>query len=162
MNFFVNISIHTLNDADFMAQFIDFMSHNPSLASRLIFEITQKDVAELSETVWQQLGRLGELGFRFSMDQVDDLELDFQTLAQTQFRFIKIPISLLVTLPEDGTDWVHPRTLKAKSAVSEISLVVERIEKESDVIEVLEYGFDYGQGFLFGTPKPSREEADAA
>ena len=53
-------------------------------------------------------------------------------------------------------------TLKAKSADSEVSLVVESIEKEADVIEVLEYGFDYGQGYLFGTPKPSREEANAA
>lgn len=162
VDFFVNISIHTLNDAEFMSQFIDFMAHNPSLAARLIFEITQSDVAALTETVWQQLGRLGELGFRFSMDQVDDLEIDFQTLAQVQFRFIKVPINLIMTLPEDGADWVHPRTLKAKSAVSEISLVVERIGKETDVIEILEYGFDYGQGYLFGAPKPSREKADAA
>jgi cyclic-di-GMP phosphodiesterase TipF (flagellum assembly factor) len=162
VNFFVNISIHTLNDGEFINQFIDFMAHNPSLAARLIFEITQADVANLSETVWQQLGRLGELGFRFSMDQVDDLDIDFQFLGQSQFRFIKVPISLILTLPEDGVDWVHPRTLKAKSKVSEISMVVERIEKETDVIEVLEYGFDYGQGYLFGAPKPSREEADAA
>ena len=34
----------------------------PPLAARLIFEITQAEVAALSETVWQQLGRLGELG----------------------------------------------------------------------------------------------------
>ena len=162
VNFFVNISIHTLSDAEFMTQFIDFMAHNPALALRLIFEITQTDVAALPETVWRQLGRLGELGFRFSMDQVEDLDIDFKALAQTRFRFIKIPIALLLTLPEEGSDWVHPRTLKAKSSVSEISLVVERIEKEADVIEVLEYGFDYGQGFLFGPPKPSREEANAA
>ena len=162
VNFFVNISLHTLNDGEFMQQFIDFMSHNPSLATRLIFEITQRDVMALSDTVWEQLGRLGELGFRFSMDQVDDLEIDFQSLAQNQFRFIKVPINLILTLPEDSADWVHPRTLKAKSGVSEISLVVERIEKEVDVIEVLEYGFDYGQGHLSGAPKPSREEANAA
>jgi cyclic-di-GMP phosphodiesterase TipF (flagellum assembly factor) len=155
VNFFVNISIHTLNDGEFMNQFIDFMAHNPPLAARLIFEITQADVAALSETVWQQLGRLGELGFRFSMDHVDDLDIDFKFLSLTKFRFIKVPISLIVTLPEDGVDWVHPRTLKAKSAVSEVSLVVERIEKEADVIEVLEYGFDYGQGTSSAPPNPA-------
>ena len=51
MNFFVNISIHTLNDGELMNQFIDFMAHNSPLAARLIFEITQADVAALSETV---------------------------------------------------------------------------------------------------------------
>ena len=161
VNFFVNISIHTLNDGELMNQFIDFMADNPPLAARLIFEITQAEVAALSEIIWQQLGRLGELGFRFSMDQVDDLDIDFKFLSLAKFRFIKVPISLILTLPEDGIDWVHPRTLKAKSGVSEISLVVERIEKEADVIEVLEYGFDYGQGYLFGAPKPSREEANS-
>ena len=162
VNFFVNISDHTLNDEEFLNQFIEFMAHNPNLASRLIFEMTQRDVANLSDTVMGQLARLGELGFRFSMDQVEDLDIDFQALAQAHFSFIKVPISLLLTLPSDGSDWVHPRNLKAKSTVSEISLVVERIEQEDDVIEVLEYGFDFGQGFLFGAPRPSREEADAA
>lgn len=160
--FFVNISQHTLNDESFLAQFIDFMASNPNLAARLVFEIAQQDVAALSKVAVAQLDRLGELGFRFSMDQIDTLEIDFQGLAQAHFRFIKVPINLLLTLPEDGADWVHPRNLKAKAAVTEISLVVERIEQESDVIEMLEYGFDYGQGFLFGAPRPSREEARAA
>ncbi len=160
--FFVNISGHTLRDEEFLAQFTDFMAAKPSLASHLIFEIAQADIAELSETTLAQLDRLGELGFRFSMDRVETLDIDFQGLARTHFRFIKIPINLLLTLPEDRESWVHPRNLKAKSAVSEIDLVVERIEQESDVIEVLEYGFDYGQGFLFGTPRLSREEARAA
>ena len=162
VSFFVNISDHTLNDEEFLAQFIEFMVSNPDLASRLIFEIAQQDVLALSKTALDQLGRLGELGFRFSMDQVDTLEIDFRSLAQAHFGFIKVPISLLLTLPGDGDEWVHPRSLKAKSAVSEINLVVERIEQESDVIEVLEYGFDYGQGFLFGAPRISREEARAA
>jgi cyclic-di-GMP phosphodiesterase TipF (flagellum assembly factor) len=154
VNFFVNISDHTLNDEEFLNQFIEFMANNPNLASRLIFEMSQRDVAALSDTVMAQLSRLGELGFRFSMDQVDDLDIDFQALAQAHFSFIKVPIKLLLTLPTDGSDWIHPRNLKAKSTVSEISLVVERIEQEDDVIEVLEYGFDFGQGFLFGTPPP--------
>ncbi len=162
VSFFVNISDHTLNDTEFLDQFIGFMASNPTLASRLVFEIGQRDVMSLSDTVLEQLAALGELGFRFSMDQVEDLEIDFQALAQANFRFIKVPISLLLTLPEDSANWVHPRNLKAKSTVSEIALVVERIEQESDVIEVLEYGFDFGQGFLFGAPRPSRDEADAA
>ncbi len=161
-SFFVNISQHTLNDEDFLAQFIDFMASNPNLAARLIFEIAQQDLAALSKVALAQLARLGKLGFRFSMDQIDNLDIDFQGLAQANFRFIKIPINLLVTLPEEGANWVHPRNLKAKSAVAEINLVVERIEHESDVIEMLEYGFDYGQGFLFGAPRPSSEEARAA
>ena len=162
VNFFVNISDHTLNDTEFLDQFIGFMASNPTLATRLVFEIAQRDVMGLSDTVLEQLAALGKLGFRFSMDQVEDLDIDFQALAQANFRFMKVPISLLLTLPEDGANWVHPRNLKAKSTVSEISLVVERIEQESDVIEVLEYGFDFGQGFLFGAPRPSRDEADAA
>jgi cyclic-di-GMP phosphodiesterase TipF (flagellum assembly factor) len=151
-----------LNDTEFLDQFIGFMASNPTLATRLVFEIAQRDVMGLSDTVLEQLAALGKLGFRFSMDQVEDLDIDFQALAQANFRFMKVPISLLLTLPEDGANWVHPRNLKAKSTVSEISLVVERIEQESDVIEVLEYGFDFGQGFLFGAPRPSRDEADAA
>jgi cyclic-di-GMP phosphodiesterase TipF (flagellum assembly factor) len=38
-----------------------------------------------------------------------------------------------------------------------LNLIAERIEYEREVLGVLEYQVDYGQGFLFGEPKPIRD-----
>ena len=39
-----------------------------------------------------------------------------------------------------------------------ISLIAEKVEQESQVIELLEFGIDFGQGYLFGEPRLSRDE----
>jgi cyclic-di-GMP phosphodiesterase TipF (flagellum assembly factor) len=35
-----------------------------------------------------------------------------------------------------------------------VTLIAEKIEEEVSVVEVLEYGIPYGQGHIFGAPRP--------
>jgi len=162
VSFFVNISPHTLSDTDFLRQFIDFLESNQGLADRLVFEFTQADVAVFSDSVVNLLRRLADLGFRFSMDHVEKLDLDFLALARRRFRFVKVPARLLLGTPADSGARVHPRDLKAMSDRAEIDLVVDRLESEHDVVEILEYDVDFGQGYVFGEPRPTRDQAKAA
>jgi cyclic-di-GMP phosphodiesterase, flagellum assembly factor TipF len=39
-----------------------------------------------------------------------------------------------------------------------IDLIAEKIESERTLLTVLDYGVDYGQGYLFGEPRPLRED----
>ncbi len=84
---FCNISGHTLSDAEFFPQFLDFMTHNRDIA----------DAPVAAE--------------------------DFKDL-----------------LARNG-----------------LNLIVERIEDEKQVVQLLEYSVDFGQGYLFGQPRPIRE-----
>jgi cyclic-di-GMP phosphodiesterase TipF (flagellum assembly factor) len=38
-----------------------------------------------------------------------------------------------------------------------IDLIVEKIETEQMLVELLEYSIDFGQGYLFGEPRLSKE-----
>ena len=38
-----------------------------------------------------------------------------------------------------------------------INLIVEKIEEEEQFIELFDFGIDFGQGYLFGNPRLSRE-----
>jgi cyclic-di-GMP phosphodiesterase TipF (flagellum assembly factor) len=40
-----------------------------------------------------------------------------------------------------------------------ITLIAEHIETEAQVVELLDYGIRFGQGFLFSTPRPIRLES---
>ena len=33
-----------------------------------------------------------------------------------------------------------------------------KIEQEEQLVELLEFGIDFGQGYLFGAPRPSRQD----
>jgi len=160
--FFINISSHTLHDTDFLQQFADFLEGNRNLANSLVFEFAQGDVNAFPPPVQQYLSRLARRGFRFSMDQVDTLNIDPVALEAMGFAFVKVPAALLLEGPGGRGARVHPRDLKEMLGRSDIDLVAEKIETERQVVEILDLSVDFGQGYLFGAPRQAREESEAA
>lgn len=165
VGFFCNISPHTLMDKKFLGEFIDFMGENTGLARNLIFEFGQADVAARWEDIAGDVDRLAQMGFYFSMDRVEDLSFDFEELARRHFRFVKIDAgTLLAPRPDDLEDEAEEEdgeglvdALKQGFNDNDIDLIVEKLEAEEDLIELLDYDIDFGQGYLFGEPRISRE-----
>ena len=154
VGFFVNIASHTLSDENFLTQFTDFMEMNAELADCMILELSQIDVADCWPVVADRMAHLAGLGFRFSMDQLTSLDIDYEELGRRRFKFVKSPVDLL--LDGTGAD-IHPMDLKQALARPRIDLIVDKIETERSVAELLDYDVDFGQGYLFGEPRPSRD-----
>ena len=112
--------------------------------------------------VVKQLTRLSRRGFRFSIDQVEHLELDVMALDRIGFRFVKVPSRLLMADPSQSGASIDPRDLKKMLSRADIDLMVDRIEDERDVVEILDFDVDFGQGYLFGEPRQPREEPQQA
>jgi len=153
VEFFCNISPHSLADQAFFADFVDFLESNAELASHLVFEFAQADFARWSEAGAGLLDRLSHLGCRFSLDQVVDLELDTAALARRHVRFLKIEADRLMHEVADKRQLL--RGLRRRS----IDLIVEKVEDEGLLVELLDYDIDFGQGFLFGAPRLARPAA---
>ena len=154
--FFCNISSHSLKDTPFFSDFITFMSDNTDLSANLVFELAQSDVASMTDEIAQNLYRLAELGFDFSIDQVQDLQMDYAELARHRFRFVKVQAADLVSLIGVHPPELNLRSLKSTMNGLGIDLVAEKIEDEATLVELLEYNIDLGQGYLFGEPRLSR------
>jgi cyclic-di-GMP phosphodiesterase TipF (flagellum assembly factor) len=154
---FCNISAYSLLDSDFFPQFVEYMQHNQDLAQHLIFEFSQTTVNGMGPIEEESLVSLAELGFRFSMDQVTDLKLNAKLLHDRNFRFVKIAAATLVGGAHEGAD-IHPNDIQELLRRNGIQLIVDKIETEREVVDVLDLNVEYGQGYLFGEPKPVREE----
>lgn len=153
IGFFCNISPHTLSDRKFFNEFVMFMTENSKLAPNLVFEFTHATIANQDDEIRRQLARLAALGFRFSLDQVATLNLDYGALARQHFKYIKIDVqTLLRELPQPSTD-IDLQDYKKALERQGIDLVVEKIETEKQLLEVLDFHVDYGQGYLFGEPR---------
>jgi cyclic-di-GMP phosphodiesterase TipF (flagellum assembly factor) len=157
VRFFCNISSASLNDEEFFPQFIDFMLSNYKLADRMVFEFSQVDVQNMNDKVQRSLLRLGENGYRFSMDHVADLSIDIPRLAQHFFKYIKVDTDVLLGQKSD----ILTADLKEAMSRFDIELIAAKIESEPSVLDVLDNNIDYGQGYLFGEPKPSRQRYSA-
>lgn len=157
VGFFYNLSTHSMNDREFFTQFVEYMEFNKDLAGTLIFELNEEDLARAE--VDSNLKRLSELGFTFSLDHVTKVGVDYEALAHHGFRFIKLDSKSMLQQFRKGRGVVDSRDLHEAMPRAGISLIADKIESEKTLIELLEYNIGFGQGFLFGEPRISRESA---
>ena len=158
VGFFCNISPHSLSDKPFLNDFTEFLSLNQNLAPNLVFELTQACVNHVDDEVIRKLERLASLGFRFSLDQVVHLDMDFAALARHRVKFIKVDAGVLLSQIRDPRPGFNLRELKAELNRNGIDLIAEKVESEQALVEILDYPVSFGQGFLFGEPRLSRDD----
>ncbi|HTK36652.1 MAG TPA: EAL domain-containing protein [Caulobacteraceae bacterium] len=162
---FCNISLGSLGDESFFPQFLDFLAQNRDLSGALIFELGQQAFEERGGIEARNMAKLADLGFRFSIDKVTNLELDFQDLNRADVKFLKVAAEVLLSQVLEVEGRMAMRSLKDLQAADFASLtrrygvevIAEKIESERQVIDVLELDIAYGQGHLFGEPRAIRE-----
>ena len=160
---FCNVSTHSLEDPHFFPFFLSHMERNRDLAGALIFELRADRFELRSNRMRSAMERLTTLGFRFSIDHAESLELDLPRLQDAGVRFVKIKGDELIEHLRDP-DGARPissvkRKLRGEEVAAVcsrygVTLIAEKIEREVSVVEVLEYAIPYGQGHIFGAPRP--------
>jgi len=162
---FCNVSIRSLADEDFFPAFLDFLRRNSDLSGALIFEMPRSQFENRSATAARNMARLADFGFRFSIDQVSDLNLDLAELQRASVRFVKVAGDRLIAAahgaePVAGREpgALRPEDVAGLFAKYGVDLVAEKIETEGTVVEVLDLDVAFAQGHLFGAPRPVRDE----
>ena len=156
---FCNISGDTLGDSEFFPQFLEYMHHNRDLAGHIVFEFSQEAVAKAGQQGEANLAYLASLGFALSMDHVSSLALDFAKLKRLGFRHLKVRAQTLTNGMNGARAAVAAEDFKKLLERVGLNLIAERVEDEKTVVQLLDYGVDFAQGYLFGEPRAVREEA---
>ncbi len=155
---FCNFSSSTLVNATVFQEIGDFLEANRAVAPFVIFQFAQSAVRAMGPIETEALAGLAALGFRFSMDQVSDLRIEPRELAERGFRFIKASASLLLSRAAAPGGDIHPADFSDLLGRFGIDLIAEKIERESTVVDLLDYDVRFGQGALFSPPRPVRTE----
>jgi cyclic-di-GMP phosphodiesterase TipF (flagellum assembly factor) len=155
---FCNISGDTLADAEFFPQFLEYMHHNRDLGPHIVFEFAQSAVAQAGAKGEENLAYLSSLGFALSMDHVETLAVDFAKLKKLGFRHVKVRAQMLTGGMAGANAMVGPEDLKKLLERHGLNLIAERVEDEKTVVQLLDYGVDFSQGYLFGEPRAVRED----
>ena len=155
--FFCNVASDSVSDRDFFSDFVDFVAENEKLASQLVFEFRQRDLEQADESLLEKLRRLSALGFRFSLDGVRHINFDLAALARDQVKFIKIDAHRILEHVEIDGGVADIQNLKRALDRAGIDLIVEKIETEKQLVELLDFKIDYGEGFLLGEPRRSQD-----
>ena len=162
---FCNISLGSLGDEAFFPQFLEFLAQNKDMAGGLIFELGQPAFERRGSIEARNMAKLADLGFRFSLDKVTDLDLDFQDLSRADVKFLKVSADVLLSQLLEVDGQVAMSSLKDLDAADfanltrryGVELIAEKVEAERQVVDVLELNIGYGQGNLFGEPRAIRD-----
>lgn len=150
--FFINVSLVTFMNKEYLYRLVEFLTANPKLSSRLVFEMTQEDWLRISMAVKSVLDGLSLLGCRFSMDKVEILGMDTARLAKQNITFIKIDASLLEKEIANSGGSGRIKRIKNMLDAQRINIIVEKVENEKQLGLLQEMHADFGQGYLFGAP----------
>jgi cyclic-di-GMP phosphodiesterase TipF (flagellum assembly factor) len=162
---FCNISMASLADDVFFPQFLDLLTANRDLAGALIFEIGQQAFDSRGSVEARNMGKLAELGFRFSLDKITDLDLDLQDLARADVKFLKIGAQFLLDELVEVDGLLVLKSLPDLAAEDfaaltrryGVEVVIEKVETERQVAEILDLNVGFGQGHLFGEPRAIKD-----
>ena len=155
---FCNISVHSLLDPEFFPEFISFMEQNQALSESMYFEFSQSMIEHSSPIEQESLAALADIGFRFSLDHVTNLDLDYQAMKDRGFRFMKVDTDVLLQGMSEANSQIHAADMRSYLERYGIQLIISKIESERDLSNVLEYHVKLGQGFVFSEPRPVRPD----
>jgi cyclic-di-GMP phosphodiesterase TipF (flagellum assembly factor) len=135
------------------------------MAGALIFELGQQAYNRRGSVDARNMAKLADLGFRFSLDKISDLELDFQDLSRSDVKFLKVSADVLLSQLLDVDGQQALKSLKDLNAADfadltrryGVEIIAEKVEAERQVVDILELNIAYGQGNLFGEPRAIRD-----
>ena len=160
---FCNIAASSLEDSTFFPMFLEFMTENRDLSGAVIFEIRADRFETRSRVMRDNMDKLTALGFRFSIDHASDLGLDLPRLQSAGVRFVKMNGHAIIDQLRDPSGPRPVSSINRRVDGEEVSavfsrygitMVAEKMEDEASVVEILEYEIPYGQGHVFGAPRP--------
>lgn len=163
---FCNIALASLADESFFPQFLEFLSGNRDLKDSLIFELGQAAFDVRGAVEARNMAKLADLGFRFSIDKVQTLDLDFADLQRSDVKFVKVAADVLLEqlLDLEGEPALRPlKDIRAEDFAEmtrryDLEIVAEKVESERQVVDILDLDITLGQGHLFGEPRAIKEQ----
>ena len=127
----------------------------------LVLSFAQSEVRAFTPGHVQALGALSTVGFRFALEAVTDLDMDFAGLEEMGFAFVELDAPVFLDGLPAASGRVPASDICRHLADFGLSLIVGRIEDDWLLARILGFGVLFGKGTLFGAPRLVKDEVVA-
>jgi EAL domain-containing protein (putative c-di-GMP-specific phosphodiesterase class I) len=156
----VNLSGRSLQSAFFRQTLLRLLGTQPTVRTRLLFEVTETNQIDDLRPVAEFLEELRGLKHRVCLDDFGTGAASFAYLQALEVDFVKIDGVYIGRMLTSARDRAILKAMVAVCSDLGVGTIAECVEKEEQVTQLRELGVEYGQGHLFG--KPQREIAPLA
>jgi cyclic-di-GMP phosphodiesterase TipF (flagellum assembly factor) len=156
---FTALAGESLADDDVMGRVSEIYTQRVAITEQLVIALAQHDVRAFAPAHWKVVQDLCRAGFRFALAGVTDLDMDFDMMRAAGIQYVKLDAEVFLQgLPTAQDGAIPAHDVYAFLAEKGLSLIVEHIDSEAQLMRVVECGALYGQGRLFGEPRPVKAE----
>jgi len=148
----VNVSAARLAEGDLAESCMRLLQEHGIAADRLVLELTERNVVELTPTLGDTLRRLKEAGVRIALDDFGTGYSSLSHLRQFPVDVIKIDRSFVEGLRADTGAAALVSSIVRLGEALKITVIAEGIEEKRHVEALLELGCRLGQGWFLTNP----------
>lgn len=140
--------------------FENVLKANVAICKQITAEISQKTYADLETLGLRRLSTLRELGVNLSIDNCKDVDLTQKAISSGLFSDVKIPTNSLIGYNDETIEHVGSN-LSNIASDRQVRLIATEVEREFQVMELIDQDILFGQGNLFMEPKPAKSQPNA-
>ena len=129
-------------------------SVDPLLASRIVFELTERGAIGDFDRFREQIDKLRALGFRIALDDLGAGYASLNAVALLEPDFLKIDMAIVRGIEESLSRTRLVRRIVEFADDQGIRVIAEGVETEAEAETVQSLGCHLMQGYLFGRPRP--------
>ncbi len=148
----INMSARSIGYARWMRLLKRGLAQDPTIAERLILEITESSAMLVPEIVVGFMNDLQRQGISFALDDFGSGYTSFRFLKDFYFDILKIDGQFIRGVATDADNQVLTAALIAIGRQFDMITVAESVETPEDAAYLAALGIDCLQGYYFGAP----------
>lgn len=151
----VNVSNHTLTDAQWLREVSDLLRDRSDVAERLIVEITESSAMnDIGQTV-RVIRALEDLGCKIALDDFGAGQTAFSQIKDLSLDIVKIDKSFIRNMDREE-NMLFINTLQSLASGMHLETVGEGAETLAEAEVLMKGGIDHIQGFAYSLPSIER------
>lgn len=148
----INMSARSIGFRKWMKTLERGLASDPTVAERLILEITESSAVLVPELVSDFMTDLQSRGIAFALDDFGAGYTAFRYFKQFQFDILKIDGQFIRNIHADPDNQVITRALASVAQQFDMFTVAEFVENQEDADFLTSIGIDCLQGYYYGAP----------
>jgi EAL domain-containing protein (putative c-di-GMP-specific phosphodiesterase class I) len=152
----INMSPRSIGNPQWELALERGLSSDPTIAERLIIEITESSALLMPDVVVDFMNRMQRRGISFALDDFGAGYTAFRHFKDFYFDLVKIDTSFAQNIDVDTDNQVLMQALISIAQQFDMFTVVEGVERPQEAEYLSKIGIDCMQGYLFGVPSVSK------
>lgn len=154
----INLSFEDILDQSVMDYIDRIYTKNPTIFSRLCFEITESEGIKNFDTVSRFIKEMKHRGCQVAIDDFGTGYSNFDYLIRLNVDILKIDGSLIRHIHQERNSRLIVENIVAFTKKMGIQTIAEFVESEALLTKVKELKIEFSQGYYIGKPKPVTRE----